>query len=106
MRKVSINLTADTSFSPWISTFGKYSLAADFLILSSRTWSTAVIGMEWSIFNDEYANPITFSPTVVFNSTTKARVNINIASKPWVRFRVTTAEALNDPVAQILYMAE
>ena len=62
--------------------------------------------MEWSVSSMDYSNAVTFVPVVSFTSSTKSRFNINIASMVWVRFRVTTAEAANDPSAKIVYMVE
>ena len=92
MAEAKINLAEDGSFTDWISGFGKFSLAADIQIASGITWSTAVVGLEWSMTIGDYANAVTFSPVVSFTTSAKSLLNINIASVVWFRFVVTTAE--------------
>ena len=106
MRKLPINLASASCVTEWVSTFARYSMSADIQIRSGKAWANAVVGMQWSVASDAYANAVTFSPIVVFNTTTKSRVNINIASMVWVRFIVTTAGTGDDVAAQVLYMVE
>ena len=106
MHKATINLTSTNSYTSWISTFGKFLLAADIRVKSGATWASAVVGLEWSMTNDPYQNATTFDPVVSFTSSSTSNNNINIASLPWVRFRVTTAEAASDPSATVIYMTE
>ncbi len=101
-----INLTADGAYSEWIWTAGKFLLSADIQPLSAFTWSTAIIGLEWSITKDDFTNAVTFIPAVTFTSSIKSRANINISGLPYVRFVVTTAEGANDPNAKIPYMCQ
>ena len=101
---VQVSFQSTDSFSEWIPVVNRYSMTAEVQVGSSYTWSTGVIGMEWSVSNTDYASAVTFSPVVSFTSTVKARYNIDVASMMWVRFRVTVAEGANDPAARIVYM--
>ena len=101
-----INLRTTDSFTGWIFVGLRYALTADVQIASAHTWSSAVVGMEWSVSNAAYARANTFSPVVSFTSAVTAIPNIDIAGMIYVRFRVTTAEAANDPSAQIVYMIQ
>ena len=103
---LQINLRDTNSYTEWVFVGTRYSMSADVQPLSSYTWSTGVVGMEWSVASHDYANAVTFSPAVEFTATTKSRYNIDVASMVWIRFRVTTAEAANDPSAKIVYMIE
>jgi len=103
---VQINLHDTNSFTRWILVAGKFSMSADILIRSGKTWALAVVGMEWSVSNGNYVRANTFSPVVSFTSAIQAISNIDIASLVYVRFRVTTAEAANDSAAKIIYMVE
>ena len=101
-----LNLSGDGVVTAWIPTARHFSMIADIQIRTGKAWANAIVGMQWSIANDAYANPVTFSPTVVFNSSTKSISNINIASLVWVRFIVTTPGSGDDEAAQVLYMVE
>ena len=103
---VQVSFQDADSITGWIPVAKRYSMAVDVQVRSTFTWSTGVIGMEWSISDQDYANSVTFSPVVSFTATTKSRYNIDIAGMVWVRFRVTTAEGANDPAAKIIYMIE
>ena len=106
MHRSIINLTSTGSYTPWISTFGKFLLAATVQARSGATWASAVVGLEWSMTNDDYQKAVTFDPVVNFTNSSASNNNINIASLPWVRFRVTTAESSGDPSATVIYMTE
>ena len=105
MRDLTINLTSDQSYTPWISVFGRFTLTAEIQVPSDVTWASAVVGLEWSVTNDNLAVANTFSPVVSFTTSTKGRVNINIASMVWIRFKVTTPEGASGP-ATIVYQIE
>ena len=105
MADLTINLTSGSSYTPWISAFDKFILAAQIQVPSGTTWASAVVGLEWSVTNNNLAVANTFSPVVSFTTTTKGRVNINIASIVWFRFKVTEAEGASGP-ATIVYQIE
>ncbi len=101
---VQVSFQSVDSFTEWIPVINRYTMTAEVQVGSSFTWSTGVIGMEWSVSNTDYASAVTFSPTVTFTSSTKARFDIDVSGKMWVRFRVTTAVGDNDPAAKIVYL--
>ena len=103
---VQVSFQAVGAFTEWIFVDRRFSLSVDVQIRNSFTWSTGVIGMEWSVSSQDYEKGVTFSPAVTFTSTTKSRYNIDVAGMVWIRFIVTTAEGANDPAAKIVYMIE
>ncbi len=103
---VTLNLTHAGAFTPWIPAVNKFLLAADVQRRSGTNSTSWVVGLQWSIMNKDYDNPITFSPVIQWASTTPATRNENIAAVPYVRFFVVTAESGADEVAKLLYAVE
>ena len=103
---VTISFHDVDPLTPWVFVGRLYTMAAQVQVRSSFTWSTGVIGMEWTLDDQDYEEAITFSPVVSFTSSVKGLYDIDVANKVWVRFRTTTAEAANDPSAKIVYMVQ
>ena len=104
MPYLPINLQSPLGLTPPIAVGQATKLIAGIRIVSTATWSTAVVGIEESVeVGSDYETWTESSPTVRWSTGTKFRSNVGVGGKTWIRFRVITAEAANDADAVVVY---